>query len=97
MNNPVIIPDIIKANLHKQMVNPDEFTMEQFEDYLFKGEYDVLTINQVENDLRKAAEDGAEAFEKAKRDVSKLAKKIITDKRGHRRTVYVKRSDEKKK
>lgn len=33
---------------------------------------------------------------KAGKDISKLAKKVITDKNGHRRTVYVKTHEEKK-
>jgi hypothetical protein len=55
--------------------------------------YDESTIESFLTDFQKGITEGSvttEDFEKAKKDFSKLQKRVITDKKGNRRTVYIK-------
>lgn len=83
-------------------INSNELTAEEFQSLLkdsrvqvfeerelsaFKGKIQSLIQKGMEDSL---TEDEVEIIEKAQKDLSKLTKKVIIDKRGHRKTVYVK-------
>lgn len=60
--------------------------------------YTELSIEQFIEDIQKGLDDGSvtrEEFEKAKKDLSKLQKKMITNKSGHKQTVYVRVGEKK--
>src|SRR5690554_857665 len=83
-------------------VNSNKLTTEEFQSLLkdsrvqvfeerglnaFKGKIQSLIQKGMDDSL---TEDEVEIIEKAQKDLSKLTKKVIIDKRGHRKTVYIK-------
>lgn len=60
------------------------------------GEIQVYTKESIDNFLKELSKSqNSEELEKAKKDLSKLIKKIVVDKNGNKKTVYVKNSDKK--
>lgn len=89
------IQDIIKANIEEQVVDPEEITIEKAQQLVELG-FNVYEQRGIEMFIQKAIEQGDEAIEKAKKDLSKLVKKVVVGKDGNKHTVYIDPNKDKK-
>lgn len=90
---------IIKSNIELQLGLTQSMTKDAFEKAVQELDLEVYPEQFLENfmtDLAKGAQLGKVTQDdilKAKKDISKLVKLMVTDKNGDRRTVYVKRKE----